>query len=240
MNAVVDHSQLKIGVSQTGGSRLAIVCSLIEKYLADNPRVYNVLMLEIGSYEGVSALHFSHTIGNAGRSGTITCVDPWEAYLGGVGSEHAERMDRELASGDVYQRFIDNCKHEHPNVKLRSFIGTVDTFRGKHGAFDIAYIDGCHRFSACLTDIEAAFKLLKPGGLLCGDDLEKQVESDDEHANAHAEDEYVDSYHPGVSLAVATFFGPPGSVWTSGGVWGVRKLEWKNEYEYRFTAEGLL
>lgn len=233
-------AQLQVGVAQTGGNRMAAVCELINKYLADNPQVYNVLMLEVGAYEGVSAVHWSHAIGGAGRTGTITCVDPWEAYLGSVGSEHAERMDRELASGVVYQRFLDNCKHEHPNVKLRSFIGSMATFRGKRGAFDIAYIDGCHRFGACLTDIRAAFKLLKPGGLLCGDDLERQIEVDNEHANAHAEEEYVDGYHPGVSLAVATFFGPPGAVWCSDGVWAVRKLEWKNEYEYRFTSEGVL
>lgn len=237
---MTDLAQLDVGVPQTGGNRMAAVCDLINKYLADNPGVYGINMLEVGSYEGVSAVHWSHAIGDAGRCGTITCVDPWGAYLGSVGSDAADRMDRELASGLVYQRFLDNCRHEHASVKLRSFIGTMETFRGKRNSFDIAYIDGCHRFSACLTDIKAAFKLLKPGGLLCGDDLEKQIEVDDPHANAHCEEEYTDGYHPGVSLAVATFFGPPGSVWCSDGVWGVRKLEWKDKYEYRFTAEGVL
>ncbi len=227
-------AQLQVGVSQAGGNRISAVCDLIGKYLKDHPRVYNVLMLEVGTYEGVSAVHWSHAIGEAGRSGTITCVDPWAAYIGSSGSEHADRMDRELASGVVYQRFVENCKHEHPNVKLRSHIGTIETFRGKRGAFDIAYIDGCHRFGACLTDLQIAGKLLKVGGLLCGDDLEKQVEADNEHARLHAEEEYVEGYHPGVSLAVATFFGPPGSVWCSDAVWGVRKTQ------DGFTKEGVL
>jgi hypothetical protein len=231
---MIDLARLNYGALQTGGNRMGLVFALIEKYLKDHPDVFPVRMIEVGAYEGVSAVFWSHTIGDAGRTGTITCVDPWGAYINTPDEPVAGRMDRELASGLVYQRFVENCKHEHPNVKLYSFIGTMDRFKGKAGSFDMIYIDGSHRFSACLTDIEVGAKLLKPGGLICGDDLERQVLTDDAHAIERCEEEYVDGYHPGVSLAVSTFFGY-GKVWTRNSIWAMRKTN-----DWKFTSEGVI
>jgi predicted O-methyltransferase YrrM len=231
---MIDLQTLDYGVRQTGGNRIGSVLALINKYLADNPALPHVRMIEVGSYEGVSAVFWSHAIGDAGRMGTITCIDPWEAYIDTPDEPVARRMDGELASGIVYQRFVDNCKHEHPRVKLYSHVGTMATFQGMPASFDIVYIDGCHRFSACLTDIEVGARLLKLGGLICGDDLERQVLTDDSHALKHCEEEYRDGYHPGVSLAVSTFFGY-GKIWTSNSVWAVRKTR-----DGKFTAEGVV
>ena len=42
-------------------------------------------------------------------------------------------------------------------------------------AFDIAFIDGDHAYTAVLRDLQAACELIRDGGILCGDDLELQI-----------------------------------------------------------------
>lgn len=230
---MIPLDQVQVGVRQMNGTRLGIVSDLTRKYLEDNPHRTTVLMVEVGSYEGVSALHWSHTIGDAGRSGTVTCIDPRKPYLHDMGNEAAARMNHDLASGAVLHRFNENRKLEHPKVWLRTVEGGIESFLGLPGAFDIVFIDGCHLFDACLADIVAGAKLLREGGLLCGDDLEKEMTKDALPLYEDIVDECMGGYHPGVSLAVATYFGPPGSVWVNSGVWAVRKTK------QGFTPEGV-
>ena len=41
--------------------------------------------------------------------------------------------------------------------------------------FDLVYIDGSHYYQDVCRDIQLALKILKPGGIVCGDDLEIQL-----------------------------------------------------------------
>lgn len=77
--------------------------------------------------------------------------------------------------------------------------------------FDVIYIDGDHRYEAVVGDILMAKKLLASGGILCGDDLEKQVHEVDldilqkgveEGRDTIVSGEKGYSFHPGVTLAV--------------------------------------
>ena len=70
-------------------------------------------------------------------------------------------------------------------------------------------------------DILIAKSFVKVGGLLCGDDLECQlVDADQELTQRNKHREFIDGYHPGVTLAVGKVFG---KVWCEECVWAVRK-----------------
>ena len=91
----------------------------------------------------------------------------------------------------------------------------------------MVFVDGDHSYAAVLTDIRAATALIKDGGLLCGDDLERQIfEIDEVYARTQIESDYIrdprsgQEYHPGVTLAVERLFGEVSQV---AGCWAVRK-----------------
>src|SRR5215470_6773181 len=96
--------------------------------------------------------------------------------------------------------------------------------------FDIVYIDASHLYESVRADIHDAKRLIRDGGIICGDDLELQRTDLDEceHRMAVAlTKDFVHSpkadsnYHPGVTEAVAVEFGEVSS-WE--GVWATRKL----------------
>lgn len=215
----------EFGIGQLSGDRSAVLRRLVQLLLGDGCERLDAL--EVGSYEGGSALVLSHAIGERVH-GSVTCVDPWKPYLPKEdvsGNETCRHMEEDLASGVAFNRFVRNIKHEHKNARISFYIGTLRgvlrhlSFR----TFDLVFIDGSHAFEDVRHDLRAAVKLVKDGGILCGDDLEKQFGDETfnpEHAAANQHREFTDGYHPGVTLAVYEVLG---RVWCEYGVWAARK-----------------
>lgn len=117
--------------------------------LKDKPHLQ---MLEIGTWEGRSAIWFLDNILTHGTS-TITCVDVFK-------DKQAE------------ERFDHNVKVSGHGAKVRKIkdfsqraLGTLET-----RSFDIIYIDGCHSPHCVFTDTAYSWELLKAGGYLVFDD----------------------------------------------------------------------
>lgn len=70
--------------------------------------------------------------------------------------------------------------------------------------------------------IANAKRLVRVGGLLCGDDLEAQLAGSvgESAARELSDVDYQDGYHPGVSLAVYEAFV---RVWCENGVWAMKR-----------------
>jgi predicted O-methyltransferase YrrM len=141
-----------------------------------------ILSLEIGSLHGASAKVLA-------LFGPVICIDIWP--------------DDSLR--DFQQEMVET---------------RVVPIRGKssevlptlvRGSFDFAYVDGCHLYSSVLVDLQNVLPLVVQGGIICGDDLEKQLCSarDIEAAREAKNTDYIreEDYHPGVSLAVHEVFG---------------------------------
>lgn len=216
----------EFGAIQSSSQRLSVLWRLIEQ-LAKEGRT-RVRVLEVGSYEGSSALEISRAIAkHCPMGGSVLCIDPWENYLPEeqtASSEVGQRMHRDFLSGDVFRRFQHNIKFAESAAPI-SFIKA--SFKDVAAAqiacsFDLVYIDGDHRYAAVWNDLWNAKRLVSHEGFLCGDDLEHQIESPAarEKAEQLKDLDYVSGYHPGVSLAVHEVFGP---VWCERGVWAVRK-----------------
>jgi predicted O-methyltransferase YrrM len=113
-------------------------------------------MLEIGSYEGASALWFlEHVLTDA--TATLVCVDTF---------------------------FSSEPRFDH-NMKLSGLAGKVAKLKGLSEelvpqlpleSFDLIYVDGGHKAINVLMDAVLAWRRLKPGGIIIFDDYLWHVE----------------------------------------------------------------
>src|SRR5262245_40930792 len=77
------------------------------------------------------------------------------------------------------------------------------------GFFDVVFIDADHSYQAVVRDLRPSLDLVKEGAILCGDDLNLQLdECDSDFAKAHSEVDFIRdlktgrNFHLGVTLAV--------------------------------------
>ena len=140
---------------------------------------------EIGVWMGGSSSQFLNR-----RLKHLHLVDSWsvEPYKNTIDNEHGsyENYLQKYAKltgsvdpnafqkyydkvyGKVRDKFLDNL-----NVTIHR--GTSNQFFDQFNKeldelLDWVYIDGDHSFSGCLNDLERSLEVLKPGGLILGDD----------------------------------------------------------------------
>lgn len=188
----------------------------------------NAHILEIGSYEGASALLWSELAGGCKLGGSVTCIDTWAPYFSyeqAQANEQYKQIDRDLRDGSVFSRFKHNIKFGHPKAPISYFQGTSQAIYKQNVLtpqfFDIVYVDGSHAYKDVLLDIHTALIYVKDGGIICGDDLEKKYKSEDqEFLEQHKNKDYIHGFHPGVTLAVFHSFG--NNIHLDNGVWSCR------------------
>ncbi|MBI4370354.1 MAG: class I SAM-dependent methyltransferase [Elusimicrobia bacterium] len=199
-------------------------------------------ILEIGSWAGSSAVIWARAIKNSAVKGSVLCVDPWEPYINqeNIGcSQTPLVMERALQKGQIYELFLHNIRAcgmedivQHRKGPSDQVLPTLS-----EQTFHIVYIDGSHFYSQVIKDLENSERLIIEGGILCGDDLDLQRhEIVVAHAQENRERDYIRDlkldkpFHPGVTLAVAEFFG--GEVSCYEGFWAMRKTKfgWQKIY----------
>ena len=121
---------------------------LLEEY-RDRPRVR---MLEIGSYEGRSAVWFlANVLTHATAS--LVCIDIFAR------AAYALRFDHNIRVSGVGHKVT---KLKGPSQDL------LTTLPRDH--FDVIYIDGWHEAASVLKDAVLSWQRLKPGGVMIFDD----------------------------------------------------------------------
>jgi predicted O-methyltransferase YrrM len=123
-------------------------------------------ILEIGSWEGRSALFFLNFFPRA----TITCIDTFE---GG----HHEHAAWTASLADVEKRFDHNLAPFGSRVeKVKSSSQDGLRWLSERGRrFDLAYIDGSHLPADVAADSMGAWPLVDPGGVIIWDDYQLGV-----------------------------------------------------------------
>jgi len=112
-------------------------------------------VLEIGSYEGQSALFWCNFFPDA----HVTCVDSWE--------------DKDVAKGCTSGREVESHFDKNTlglpvtKMKLKS---TAALVRLATYTFDFIYVDGDHTRLQVMTDSCLAWGLLRSGGIMVWDD----------------------------------------------------------------------
>lgn len=190
-------------------------------------------ILEIGSWAGASALTFGSVLRELGKeNGRILCVDRWEPYFEETDrSFHYTAMTNAMASGQIEQLFRHNVRVGGLDkmVEVRKVDSRIALSELDSETFDVVYLDGSHKNDDVMHDIEQAKRLIRQGGIICGDDLELARSEVDPAAHRSALESNADFvfdplsghwYHPGVTEAVAESFS---NVWRWYGLWGVER-----------------
>lgn len=199
-------------------------------------------ILEIGSWAGGSAITWADALRRFNQSkGTITCIDSWTPYfnleetydpaLGRNYRDVYEEMEQALRNEEIYNLFKHNIKASGHVDIIKSIIGKSEEILPSLTAssFDLIFVDGNHSYDFIKNDLVHCKRLVKEGGVICGDDLELQAfEVDVEAAWKRRNEDYMLNlscnrfFHPGVTLAVHEAFGEVSS-WH--GFWAVRKCQ---------------
>lgn len=132
-------------------------------------RKRSLRVMEIGSWEGRSALFFLNYLPRA----KLTCID---TFAGGQEHQEAAAQDSEKARllCEVERNFDRNTAAFKPRIeKIKA--GSTEALIGlglANRRFDIAYIDGGHRSSEVYADGMLAWPLMAAGGLVIFDDYQ--------------------------------------------------------------------
>jgi len=138
------------------------------------------LIIEVGSWKGSSAI----TMLKHAPEATVICVDTW---LGGL--EHWDMPDDPTNPNKgwtyhmikwkhgrptLYQTFMSNIKKagmEKRVIPISLTSRIASKLIKKTGLLaDAIYIDGSHEYDDVLDDLKNYWELLKPGGVMFGDD----------------------------------------------------------------------
>ena len=133
-------------------------------------------ILEVGSWAGGSTMTWGLALAAARVRGRITCIDPWQPYF-----------DTEIETGSIYHEMNEAAESDliyrlflH-NIRAAGLADVVIPIRGRSAnvlptlpdaGFSIVFLDGSHQYEHVLGDIRSSIRLVRDGGILCGDDLE--------------------------------------------------------------------
>ena len=215
-----------------GHQRFVHFPKIIETVKPRSPAMIRIL--EVGSWAGGSLIAWDKA---ADHQCILTVVDQWKPYYLGpprnTSDDPAYVMDQACTSGDIEALFLSNIKAAGISDRVTLIKGDSRNILPKLLPFvyDIIFIDGDHSYEFINADIENAKRLIRVGGVVCGDDLARQLPSVDgghhrrqialknQFTNAENDGE---GYHPGVTQAVWEHFG---QVSNPLGLWAVQKTK---------------
>lgn len=192
----------------------------------------NISVLEIGSWAGQSTVAWAQAIDATGLDGSVVCIDPWVPYFDEKVNDAAwyREMNRAAENSSIYNLFQHNIASSGFAAVIEPRIGTTAEIAPTlpPGSFDLVFVDGSHLYQDVVVDLREAARLVRDGGLICGDDLERQaadLDPDSLRVATESGQDTVDGFHPGVTRAVSEAFGPVSvhdGFWCAkkeGGVW---------------------
>jgi len=156
---------------QGWGSDAPIFAELIEQV---RPR----LIVEAGTWKGASVLHMARVCDELGLDTRILCVDTWLGAYEFIGADGDETRDLRRVYGwpQIYFQFLANVVKAGQQTRIIPFPQTsliAARYLWHHQVrAELIYIDGSHDAEDVAADIRAYWPLLKPGGVLFGDDYD--------------------------------------------------------------------
>lgn len=124
-------------------------------------------LLELGTFEGLSAIWFLENIPKIIKncSINITSVDDFEGDIKPLNGINMQNVHKNAISNFELANRINS-----PNKIDLISSSTNNFFKSNLLNFDIIYIDGDHSSKQTIFDAMNAFEVLKPGGIIVFDD----------------------------------------------------------------------
>jgi hypothetical protein len=118
---------------------------------------------EVGVFRG----EFAQVLAGL-KPSLLVLIDPWEGIL--TSGNHDGQNVVQVVGEEVFKSLSEKTK-ALPFIEIRrGYSGTVlKEFPDNH--FDAIYVDGDHSFEGCYSDLELAYKKVKPGGWICFHDF---------------------------------------------------------------------
>ncbi len=132
------------------------------------------VIIECGSWKGASAIHMARLAPEA----KLYCVDTW---FGGLDHDLEQQeptsfIERHHGYPCLYFLFLSNIKragvHERVVPVPQTSVTGARFLRAHRVKADLIYIDGSHEWDDPYHDMEEFWHLLRPGGIMFGDDMD--------------------------------------------------------------------
>ena len=133
------------------------------------------LVLEVGTWKGQSAVFMAEACRELGLDAAVLCIDTWLGSLEHlVDDEFRPLLAIRRGRPTIYEQFMANVRARGLQAYLTPLPQTSTTaarfLRQRGISADLVYLDASHEEQDVLADLEAYWPLLRPGGLLIGDD----------------------------------------------------------------------
>lgn len=131
------------------------------------------LIVEVGTWKGASAIHMAGICKSLGLSTEIVCVD---TFLGSHEHYTEGWLSGRIRNGrpDIYEQFLSNVIHEGMTEYVTPLpmdsVNACHLLRHLKAEPDIIYIDAGHDYESVSQDLRLYSELLRPKGMLIGDD----------------------------------------------------------------------
>jgi hypothetical protein len=193
-----------VHANQLWPERKAALLRSIE-LLGDQP----ALAIEVGTWFALGSTEVIAAMLPCGSK--MICVDSYEIPTETT-TRSAARMSYlcDYARAHASQKII-RLEDKRPDVQIHlqinKSVGTLRTFEDE--IVDFIYLDGSHSYSELMNEIAISLRILRLGGILCGDDLDALPSDDLVHeCQPHRNKDLLQLkdgrfVHPGVICAIA-------------------------------------
>ena len=181
-------------------------------------------ILEIGTYFAKGSTKIF--IDELSNQASLFVMDTWSSYVSRI-DKAKKSLYRIIDSMSYFAatntlRVIKEAEKRNDCPSITMIRRSTDDLYLADNFFDLVFVDGSHYYQNVSNDIKLALRILKPGGIISGDDLEILPSADlAAVAKRHLAEDYVSYtegsyFHPGVALAVYELLG---TVDMKDGIW---------------------
>jgi predicted O-methyltransferase YrrM len=153
-------------------------------------RSRRVRVLEIGTWEGRSAVYFLNFLYQC----NITCVDTFRGSLSLLALPEHRKWVRQLPYTEArFNRNVAQFGNRVKKIKGQS-VPVLDALIARRCRYDVIYLDASHRYNDVAADSTRAWKLLRKGGVLIWDDYGWRPEYPSSERPKDAIDAFLDGH----------------------------------------------
>jgi predicted O-methyltransferase YrrM/predicted nicotinamide N-methyase len=132
----------------------------------------HAVVVEIGSFCGLSACIFAHSLRRHGLSGQVFCVDLWDTYVE-MNPSAKETGFFAYQTGQLRQLFDHYTTTAEATGVTPICEDSAQAWRRfSDESIDLLFVDGDHSYEGCLNDLRNWYPKVKPHGIILGHDYD--------------------------------------------------------------------